>query len=214
MRKYFDEVVENIINSTSSFTSQEISDLETAMEGLAGTLETEYSEDIHNLSARVVLQSQDLFDIDNVLIPGGTKSIINKLLNTIPSEVIKLDEKVVNIDWSKEFVAVTTEANKFTAKQVIVTVSLGVLKADHEELFHPNLDEQKIQAINNMGFGNLGKIFLEWDQPWWSGNQVIITGGNHKYILDNIQNHLNMNFSLVKGRNNISNVARRVVQIH
>ena len=64
----------------------------------------------------------------------------------------------------------------YTANQVIVTVPLGVLKADHKSLFTPNLDEKKVKAINNMGNGCIGTIFLEWDQPWWSGNQVIFMG--------------------------------------
>jgi monoamine oxidase len=53
---------------------------------------------------------------------------------------------------------------------VIVTVSLGVLKAQHRTLFTPNLPPQKITAIQKYGFGTLGKIFLKFETPFWPVN--------------------------------------------
>ena len=87
-------------------------------------------------------------------------------LNKIPAAAIL---------GSGEMVEVTTKRAKYTADQVIATVPLGVLKADHESLF-THLDEKKVNAINNLGNGCIGTLFLEWDQPWWSGNQAIFSG--------------------------------------
>ena len=175
MREYFDEAVEKLIKSEPSSTPQEIKDFKLVMEGVAGILETEFAEDLDKIPAAVILESGDILDLDNVIIPGGTKSVINHLLEKIPSDVVKIGEKVSNINWSRDIIEVTTKWGKYTANQVIVTVPLGVLKADHKNLFTPNLDEKKVKAINNLAMGCVGTIFLEWDQPWWSGNQVIFT---------------------------------------
>ena len=55
----------------------------------------------------------------------------------------------------------------FEVDYVITTVSLGVLKADHESLFEPKLPKRKIEAIQKLGFGLVDKIFLEFDRLWW-----------------------------------------------
>ena len=176
MREYFDEAVQNLIKSDPSSTPQEIKDFIIVMEGIGGILETEFAADLDEIPAAVIIEAGDLLDVDNVIIPGGTKSIINNLVEKLPSDVIKIGEKVTNIDWSGDRVQITTKWGNYSADQVIVTVPLGVLKADHKSLFTPNLDEKKVKAINNMGNGCVGTIFLEWDQPWWSGNQVILIG--------------------------------------
>ena len=85
-------------------------------------------------------------------------------------------------------VLVTTEQDTLIARQVIVTIPLGVLKANHKKLFTPNLDSEKVKTIENVGFGNVAKLFLEWDQPWWSEYQMIVTS------MCNIQKRSKTNF--------------------
>jgi len=51
---------------------------------------------------------------------------------------------------------------------IICTLPLGVLKATHRKMFYPRLPEQKVQCIENVGYGKVGKIFLEWSEPWWA----------------------------------------------
>ena len=60
----------------------------------------------------------------------------------------------------------------FEVDYVITTVSLGVLKADHESLFEPKLPKRKIEAIQKLGFGLVDKIFLEFDRLWWDPKVV------------------------------------------
>lgn len=54
------------------------------------------------------------------------------------------------------------------ADHVIVTVSLGVLKQNRETMFLPSLPEDKVLAIERLGIGTTDKIFLEFEEPFWS----------------------------------------------
>ena len=110
------------------------------------------------------------------LLPDGVQSVVKSLSSSLPTDAISLNERVTNIDWTDDdMVQVTTEQDTFIASHVIVTIPLGVLKANHKKLFTPNLDSEKVKTIENLGFGNVAKLFLEWDQPWWSEYQMIVT---------------------------------------
>lgn len=88
---------------------------------------------------------------------------------------IQLKKEVTNIKWNPEasdgVVTVTcADGSSYEADHVIFTAPLGVLKDRHAALFTPNLPADKVKAIDNMGFGTLGKIFLEFDEPFWPAN--------------------------------------------
>ena len=51
----------------------------------------------------------------------------------------------------------------FHADHVIVTSSIGFLKAKQAEFFEPSLPERHRKAINTTGFGNVAKLFLIWE---------------------------------------------------
>jgi len=63
------------------------------------------------------------------------------------------------------------DGSTYEAKHVIFTPSLGVLKKYHKSLFTPPLPERKALTINTWGFGTAGKIFLEFDEPFWSDEE-------------------------------------------
>ncbi|CAG5075180.1 Similar to SMOX: Spermine oxidase (Homo sapiens) [Cotesia congregata] len=84
----------------------------------------------------------------------------NTILN---SKVVK-----INYDSSDTPVEITTEeGKKYLADHIIVTPSLGVLKADYEKLFNPPLPDKKINAIQNLEMGHVAKIYLYYEDPWW-----------------------------------------------
>lgn len=77
---------------------------------------------------------------------------------------------MTHIDWSKNSsVSVKTRDNStFEAKHVIVTVSLGVLKANHKTMFTPPLPSINVNSIEGLPFGTLNKIVLEFEKPFWT----------------------------------------------
>lgn len=56
------------------------------------------------------------------------------------------------------------------AEHVIVTVPLGVLKEEYENLFVHPLPERKVNAIKNMSFGSVNQVFLTFEKQWWPNN--------------------------------------------
>lgn len=87
---------------------------------------------------------------------------------------IKFNKEVTNIKWQHsvdgKVEVVCADGSSFAANHVIFTASLGVLKNRHEALFSPKLPPKKVSAIENIGFGSIGKIFLEFQQPFWPSN--------------------------------------------
>ncbi|XP_031787268.1 spermine oxidase [Nasonia vitripennis] len=91
-----------------------------------------------------------------------------------------LNSEVTKIDYSKNNTESPISINTFNgisyqADHVIVTVSLGVLKNQYETLFNPLLPEYKQKAIKGLGFGNIAKIYLLFDEPFWNlGNRRVL----------------------------------------
>ncbi|KAJ6645491.1 Peroxisomal N(1)-acetyl-spermine/spermidine oxidase [Pseudolycoriella hygida] len=106
----------------------------------------------------------------------GFKIVLDFLMKKLPDpsktlpveEKIHLNKEVTNIDWTSNEVVVTcADGSEYRVDHVIVTVSLGYLKKHHQTLFTPPLPAKKVNAIENTGFGTLGKIFLEFKEPFW-----------------------------------------------
>lgn len=107
-----------------------------------------------------------LFKILEKSIPDPSKKlpIIEKIL---------FNKTVSNIDWScdessNNLVKVKcTDGSSYEADHVICTVSLGVLKEKHLQIFNPKLPALKKNAIDGLTLGTVDKIFLEFKEPFW-----------------------------------------------
>ncbi|KAH8389521.1 hypothetical protein KR200_002843 [Drosophila serrata] len=80
---------------------------------------------------------------------------------------VMLNRRVSQINWSGEDEVIISCCNGeiITADHVICTVSLGVLKAEHKELFVPGLPLAKVRSIEGLKLGTVDKFFLEFEHP-------------------------------------------------
>ena len=69
-------------------------------------------------------------------------------------------------------VRIATSHGEFAADAVLITLPLGVLKAGVVK-FDPPLPEAKTAAIQRLGLGNLTKVIVHFDAPFWPPNQYV-----------------------------------------
>lgn len=130
--------------------------------------------DLKNLSCRSYSEWVDCPGTRLVNFKKGYSSVIHKLLEDIPEEMLKIRHEVSKIEWEEEDkesdnsrvnISVVGKG-VITVDHVIVTVSLGVLKAK-TITFCPRLPAAHEQLIQSNGYGTINKIFLRFRQPFW-----------------------------------------------
>ena len=107
------------------------------------------------------------------LIHGGYGELVDVLAEGLTIETGTIVER---IDVGKDGVTLQTSTGNWEATHVIVTVPLGVLKAQSIE-FVPDLPANKANAIDRLDMGNLEKVVMVFDEDWWSGE-----GGGLSFI--------------------------------
>ncbi|CAG9790500.1 unnamed protein product [Diatraea saccharalis] len=111
---------------------------------------------------------------------NGYKTLFEILLNTynngtgLPNLEYKLNKEVTQINWSqdpsKKVTVTCKDGSSYTAENVIVTVSIGVLKERHSQIFSPTLPPIKIKSIQTISIGVMDKIILLFPYSWWPKN--------------------------------------------
>lgn len=113
----------------------------------------------------------------------GYSTILDIMMKKIPNPEEELpvmnktilNAEVTKVDYSNEdgTVKLTTQDGKeYVADHVIMTPSLGVLKADYEKLFTPQLGDTKITAIKTQGFGNACKVHILFNDTWFNPENI------------------------------------------
>jgi len=84
----------------------------------------------------------------------------------------------------------THRGSIYETTRLICTVSLGYLKANHSNMFNPNLPDEKIKAIDNLGFGCVNKFWLVFEEPLtsydFSGLQIFYRN-DVNLVLDSVK---------------------------
>ncbi|KAJ0701981.1 putative non-specific polyamine oxidase [Helianthus annuus] len=136
------------------------------------------ANDLHNLDY-LAESKYVMYPGEEITIAKGYSSVIESLASVLPLGVIQLNKKVNVIEWQNECVkgkmgnkAVKIhflDGTSMSADHVVVTVSLGVLKAgifnENDDLgmfkFNPPLPDYKTEAISRLGYGVVNKLFLK-----------------------------------------------------
>lgn len=106
-------------------------------------------------------------------IPGGYNQLVQYLQKACTADgcVIHTASVVKTVRWQPNRVEVTTAGKQtFTAQKLIITTPLGVLQAPDKHTtaitFEPAIDAQT-QAIQQIGFGSVVKVMLQFSTPFW-----------------------------------------------
>ncbi|PQQ16971.1 putative polyamine oxidase 5 [Prunus yedoensis var. nudiflora] len=118
-----------------------------------------------------------MFPGEEITIAKGYLSIVQSLASVLPPGLIQLGRKVTKIEWQQPETHINngyddtrpvklhfSDGSVMLADHVIVTVSLGVLKASIQQdsgMFNPPLPSFKTEAISRLGFGVVNKLFLQ-----------------------------------------------------
>jgi len=97
------------------------------------------------------------------MLEGGYSALVQALAEGLD---VRLGEPVHRIRHGADGVTATTPSGELRGSHAIVTVPLGVLKAGAIE-FEPALPGWKLAAVERLDPGNLEKVVLRFDEPFW-----------------------------------------------
>jgi monoamine oxidase len=134
------------------------------------------------LSTYVTFDTGDLNKLSSLLYNegeefGGVEKIVTNGYDTIPNYLanglnVQLNQRVSQIDYSNSKIKVTHNGATTEADYALVTVPLGVLKANTIQ-FVPALPAIKQTAIQKVGMNCVNKFLLTWDSAFWDDVQYI-----------------------------------------
>lgn len=124
--------------------------------------------DLDKLSSLLYNEGEEFEGVERIS-TNGYDTIANYLANGLE---IQLNQRVSKIDYSGDTLQVTHSGGTHSADYVLVTVPLGVLKANAIQ-FVPALPTVKQNAIQKLGMNCVNKFLLTWDTAFWDDVQYI-----------------------------------------
>ncbi len=112
----------------------------------------------------------EMFGYGDSVVVDGFQSLTERLAVGLDIRFNQIVERIA-YDESRG-VEVATSGGSFTAERAIVTLPLGVLKAG-AIAFDPPLPARKRDAIERLGWGQLTKIVVRFDAPFWPQEQYV-----------------------------------------
>jgi len=176
--------------------------------GLLNSVKEKWGADLADLSA---YQFGSFLPLPggNVRIPLGFVGVLAPLLRNLSHCHIKYNKVVNYIEWNAEksprIYVKSTDGENFRADYLIMTASLGVLKERLDCMFSPKLPEFKKQAVDNLGYGLIDKVYLEYKSPWWSEKDTKLSlGWSLEELMDDMGWHTGISsLNVVPGSSHI-----------
>lgn len=167
------------------FDKLEENQLKSFVKAMIVAFEEINAADLDQLSAKQYLTTSN-WSIEegsenNLVLKRGYGFLLERISNHYQLPVV-LNTIVTEIDTLShtDIVQVSTSQGRLiSAKQVIITIPLGCLK-QKTITFRPSLPQWKLDAIDQLGFGNTNKIIIQFDRVFWNKNWTII------YLADTI----------------------------
>ncbi len=162
-RRDRDVVVDTAIESDPAWATMSTSDRKLVRFILNSIMEQEYGGATSELSS-FWWDAGSAFGGEDALLPDGYSAITDYLASGLS---IRLEHVVERIEWGgSELVAVTRDGGRHVADRMVVTLPLGVLKAQ-SVTFSPALPASHRQAIATLGMGVLDKCYLRFPHVFW-----------------------------------------------
>lgn len=124
--------------------------------------------DLNQLSSLLYNEGEEFSGVEKIA-TNGYDTIPNYLANGLN---VQLNQRVTKIDYTDAKIKIIHNGNISEADYVIVTVPLGVLKANKIQ-FTPALPIDKQFAINKIGMNCVNKFLLTWNTAFWDDVQYI-----------------------------------------
>ena len=142
----------------------------------------------------------EVFAGEDVIFPNGYDKIADYLAENID---VRLNQIITRVDYSGGDLSVTTQnGGLFTAKHVICTLPLGVLKANSVQFF-PTLPTSKLDALSRLQMGTVNKVVLVFPNLFWQQDTQYFgycstIKGQYPYFL-NVKKFMNLNALMTFG---------------
>jgi monoamine oxidase len=110
----------------------------------------------------------------NVL--GGMIMLLGPLQCNGVKECVVCEKEVTSLDWKDEsatIVLTCADGLKVETDYVVVTLPIACLKA-YNDMFRPPLSAEKVEAIKMLEMGSYKKVFLTFDEIFWTTNATFI----------------------------------------
>ncbi len=132
-------------------------------------LREDVAEDIDKLSMKHWEDGYLVYGHGDSVLHQGYQSVVDALAVGLD---VRLGHVVTRVDTTATTARVETDRGVFEADKVLITLPIGVLKAD-AVAFDPPLPEAKRSALARLGFGTLNKIALHYPAPFWPREQYV-----------------------------------------
>lgn len=126
-------------------------------------IENEYAADLDELGAYELALVESTKTKERDYLVGGYDKLLASLAQGLD---IRLGAVVSRVKHDARGVTVETSKGTFTARKVVVTLPVGVLRAG-AIAFDPPLPEKKQAALADIGVGDFEKVVMLWDDAFW-----------------------------------------------
>lgn len=120
----------------------------------------------------------------------GFSSATEALFTEIGEQAFEFGKCIVSIEINRHDRAVArvsvkcSDGSVYHANHVIVTFSIGSLKHGLDnDLFRPPLPQRFVQAIRDVGFQTINKLFFQFESSWWGdldGIQLVFKNDHYE----------------------------------
>jgi monoamine oxidase len=156
---------------------------------IALTARDDCAADVAGLSGLWWDDGYEVYGYGDSVIVHGYGALIEALARGLD---VRVEHVVEEIRHDGKGVLVRSGRGDFNADAVLVTLPLGVLKAEAVR-FDPPLPREKRDAIGRLGMGTLAKVVLHFDTVFWPRDQYVFG-----YLCRPVEGHPTMLINLWK----------------